>query len=245
MANELTIHSIPDVERMAIGIAKSGLFGIKTPEQAFALMMIAQAEGRHPAEAARDYDIIQGRPAKKADAMLRDFLSSGGKVQWHTLTDAKADATFSHPSGGELRIDWDMDRAKKAGLGGKDMWSKYPRQMLRSRVISEGVRSVCPSATSGMYVPEEVKDFDDKPTMKDVTPVEEPKALINEELESLKQACRDAAGQGGAALDTWLKAVPKEKKKHLAAFGAEMRKIATDVDELEAKREAETPATEE
>ena len=51
MVNELMIHSIPDVERMAIAIAKSGLFGAKSPEQAFALMLIAQAEGRHPAEA--------------------------------------------------------------------------------------------------------------------------------------------------------------------------------------------------
>ncbi len=172
MANELTQYTVPDVEKMANAIAKSNLFGIKTPEQAFALMLIAQAEGRHPVEAARDYNIIQGRPAKTAEAMLRDFLSQGGKVEWHTLSDIKADATFSHPAGGSLRIDWDIARAKTAGLGGKDMWIKYPRQMLRSRVISEGVRSVCPAATSGMYVPEEVRDFDDKP-MKDVTPIKE------------------------------------------------------------------------
>jgi hypothetical protein len=62
---------------------------------------------------------------------------------------------------------------------------------------------------------------------------------IDTDLEALKQECRDVAGQGGAALDAWLKAVPKEKKKHLAAFGAEMRKIADDVDVLEAKRIAE------
>jgi hypothetical protein len=39
------------------------------------------------------------------------------------------------------------------------MWTKYPRQMLRSRVISEGVRTVFPGATSGLYVPEEVGSF--------------------------------------------------------------------------------------
>jgi len=76
-----------DIERLAASIAKSGLFGIKTTDQAVALMMIAHAEGRHPALAARDYDIIQGRPAKKAEAMLRDFLDAGGKVQWHALDD--------------------------------------------------------------------------------------------------------------------------------------------------------------
>lgn len=148
-----------DIERMAQAVAKSGLFGVKNMDQALALMLVAQAEGRHPALAARDYDIIQGRPAKKAEAMMRDFLESGGKVKWHQLDDKMADATFSHPSGGEARIDWDMKRAVAAGLGGRDMWKKFPRQMLRSRVVSEGIRTVCPMATSGMYVPEEVSDI--------------------------------------------------------------------------------------
>ena len=152
--------SIRDMERMALAFAQSGLFGVKTPDQALALCLIAHAEGRHPALAARDYDIIQGRPAKKAEAMLRDFIGAGGKVEWHKLDDTIADATFSHPQGGSIRIDWDLKRAATAGLGGKEMWKKFPRQMLRSRVVSEGVRTVLPAATSGMYVPEELHDMD-------------------------------------------------------------------------------------
>lgn len=148
-----------EIERMASSVAKSGLFGVKTADQALALMLVAQAEGRHPALAARDYDIIQGRPAKKAEAMMRDFLESGGKVEWHQLDDKGCAATFSHPSGGTVKIDWTMARAVSAGLGGRDMWKKYPRQMLRSRVVSEGIRTVCPMATSGMYVPEEIQDI--------------------------------------------------------------------------------------
>ena len=161
--NAITTTTTPlgyaDIERLAASIAQSGLFGIKTKDQAIALMMIAHAEGRHPALAARDYDVIQGRPAKKAEAMLRDFLEAGGKAQWHALSDEIADATFSHPSGGSVRIMWDMERAAKAGLGGKDNWKKFPRQMLRSRTVSEGVRTVWPMATSGMHVPEETVDF--------------------------------------------------------------------------------------
>jgi hypothetical protein len=150
--------AVTDMERMARAFAASKLFGVTNPEQALALCLVAQAEGRHPASAAQDYHIIQGRPAKKADAMLRDFLSAGGKVEWHALTDECADATFSHPSGGSARIDWTFERAKAAGIQ-NPMWKKYPRQMLRSRVVSEGVRTVCPGATSGMYVPEEVQDI--------------------------------------------------------------------------------------
>lgn len=163
MSNDVVVRqanvALGDIERMAVSVAKSGLFGVKTADQALALMLVAQAEGRHPALAARDYDIIQGRPAKKAEAMMRDFLESGGKVEWHQLDDKGCAATFSHPSGGTIKIDWTMARAVSAGLGGRDMWKKYPRQMLRSRVVSEGIRTVCPMATSGMYVPEEIQDI--------------------------------------------------------------------------------------
>lgn len=151
-------YAMSDMERMARAFAASRLFGVQNPDQALALCLVAQAEGRHPASAAQDYHIISGRPAKKADAMLRDFLSAGGKVEWHALDDTQADATFSHPSGGSARIDWTLGRAKAAGIN-NPMWKKYPRQMLRSRTVSEGVRTVCPGATSGMYVPEEVQDI--------------------------------------------------------------------------------------
>jgi hypothetical protein len=169
MANEVALIPVTDMQVMAGAIAKSGLFGIKTTEQAFALMLIAQAENRHPATVARDYDIINGRPAKRTEAMLRDFIEAGGKVEWHKLSDLAAEATFSHPQGGTVRIDWDMKRAATAGLNSKDNWKKYPRQMLRNRVVSEGVRSVCPAATSGMYEPGEVADM--PPTEKVINPV--------------------------------------------------------------------------
>lgn len=240
MSQELVQYQMSDIEKMAVAVAESGLFGIKTKQQAMALMLIAQAEGRHPVEAARDYNIIQGRPAKNADAMLRDFLSSGGKVEWHTLTNEKADATFSHPNGGTLRIDWDMDRAKKAGLGGKEMWSKYPRQMLRSRVISEGVRSVCPAATSGMSVPEEVKDFYDQ-TMKNVTPeavneifesVEKRKEEISEDelVKDIETRAQAAAEKGGDSLSAFWKTLSADEKRRMIPFGTKFRKIANEVD---------------
>lgn len=152
-----------DLDRFAEAFAKSGLFGAKNKEQALSLLLLAHAEGVHPAIAMRDYDIINGRPAKKAEAMHRAFLAAGGKIEWHRLDDQIADATFSHPAGGTARITWDLARAKKAGIGGKDMYSKYTRQMLRSRVISEGCRTVYPASTGGLYVPEEVRHFEARP----------------------------------------------------------------------------------
>ncbi len=162
------IVPVADIEKMALAVAKSNLFGVKTPEQAMALMLIAQAEGMHPAIAARDYHIIQGRPSLKADAMLARFQSAGGKVEWQEYTDAKVVGVFSHPSGGSISVEWSMDMANKAGLTKNPTWRQYPRQMLRARCISEGIRTVFPGVVSGFYTPEEVQDF--APEEKDVTP---------------------------------------------------------------------------
>jgi hypothetical protein len=188
---------VSDIEKMASAVAKSGLFGVKTQEQAFALMLVAQSENMHPAAAARDYNIIAGKAAKTSEAMLRDFLKSGGSVKWHALTDTEADATFTHPAGGEVRITWDMTRAKTAGLNGKDMYKKFPRQMLRARCVSEGVRTVCPMATGGMYTPEEVQDIPEK-DMGAAVVVEQPRAKSKTEAEHPADPHRSSPGPTGS-----------------------------------------------
>jgi hypothetical protein len=160
---------VADIEKMAVAIAKSKMFGMKTADEAFALMLIAQAEGMHPAIAARDYHVIQGRPTLKADAMLARFQNAGGKVQWDVYTDAEVTGTFSHPSGGSLKLTWTFAQAKSIGLTGKDNWKNYPRAMLRARCISEGIRTVYPGCVVGTYTAEELEEI---PKAKDMGEVE-------------------------------------------------------------------------
>jgi hypothetical protein len=178
MANELVKveHAAPaqrrsfdEILRMAETIAKSRLFGVTQVDQVVALMLMAEAEGRHVASAMQDYSVIQGKPSLKAEAMLARFQQAGGKVKWTELSDTRVAAIFSHSQCEPVEIDWDMQRARMAGLGGKDMWKKFPRQMLRARVISEGVRTAYPGALGGMYAPEEVIDFE-QPTRTPPTP---------------------------------------------------------------------------
>jgi hypothetical protein len=144
---------------MAEAIAKSKLFGIQTAEQALALGLLCQAEGRHPAEAARDYHIINGKPSLKSEAMLARFQQAGGRVEWHDYTHESVSGTFSHPQGGSLKVSWTIKDAERAGLMGNPTWKKFPRQMLKARCISEAVRGIFPAVLSGLYAPEEVQEF--------------------------------------------------------------------------------------
>lgn len=189
------------LERMANAVAKSGLFGCKTPDQAIGLMMIAQAEGVHPARAVQEYHVIDGKPALRADALLARYQAAGGSVKWTEYPDARVAAIFSHPQAGSLEIEWTIERAAKAGLANRPMWSKYPRQMLRSRCISEGVRASFPGIASGTYTVEEVQDMviDETPASgpKDVTPAPavepEPAKLAESELADHLAAIEAAA----------------------------------------------------
>ncbi len=144
---------------MAKAIAESKLFGIQTPAQALALGLLCQAEGRHPAEAARDYHIINGKPSLKSEAMLARFQQAGGKVEWHEYGHEAVSGTFTHPQGGSLKVSWTMQDATRAGLTGNPTWKKFPRQMLKARCISEAVRGIFPGVLSGLYAPEEVGEF--------------------------------------------------------------------------------------
>lgn len=166
-----------DPMTLCAAIAKSGLCGAKTQEAAFALACIALAEDRDAASnpmafmsalgrAARDYHIIEGKPSMRAEIMLSRFQQAGGKVKWIKYADDVCAATFSHPAGGEVTIEWTIQRAKDARImqppaPGKapSQWYKQPRSMLRSRCITEGVRTVYPSALNGVSEPDEVREI--------------------------------------------------------------------------------------
>jgi len=159
-----TAMAINDIERAAGFVVKSRLFGgaIKTSEAAVALMLLAQSEGLHPMRAFMEYHIIDGRPSLRADTMLARFQNAGGRVEWHKYDESGASATFSHPAGGSVTVDWDEKTAKLAGLLPAKLgsgWHKYPRAMYRSRVISEGIRTVYPGVMLNLYTPDEVEHF--------------------------------------------------------------------------------------
>ena len=177
---------IGDIQTMAEVAAKSKMFGFKNTEEAMAIMLLCQAENLHPAIAMRDFHVIQGRPALKADAMLARFQQAGGSVNWKVYEDEQVTGIFSHPQGGSLEVTWTLAKAKLIGIANKDNWKNYSRAMLRARCVSEGIRSVYPGCVVGVYTPEEVQDF---------TPPREVQASVPQTpVEVLKEVIEDADG---------------------------------------------------
>ena len=238
---------VDQVERMALAVAKSGLFGVKTPDQAMALMLIAQAEGMYPAIAARDYHVINGRPMLKADAMLARFQTAGGKVEWSDYTDQRVIGTFSHPKGGSVTIEWTVEMGRKAGLLGNQTWTKYPRQMLRSRCISEGIRTVFPGVVVGTYSEEEGQDMAPQTIVRDMGNAEEvaapapaipatPAVDVDALIKTIKSA---ATREFLELLRPQMRRVPKGKERDRVVAAVQRR--ADEIDAEQAPRAEQAP----
>lgn len=160
------VHSrmapMDELREFAEAAVKSKFYGFTSADQMLPLMMVAQAQGRSFVSVVEEYSVIQNRPALKAEAMLSRFQRAGGHIKWTELSDTRCAAIFSHPQCDPVEIDWDLKRAQQAQLT-NPMWKKYPRNMLKARVISDGVRTAFPACLGGMYTPEEVGDFEPAP----------------------------------------------------------------------------------
>ena len=150
---------VRDLQVMAQQVARSRLFGMDE-SQAFTLMLLAEARGLLPIQAVERYHVIQGKPSMKADAMLAEFQARGGSVDWLKHDHDACEGVFRSPAAPKpVTVAWTIADAKRAELFKNPMWAKYPRQMLRARVTSEGIRMVMPGIIIGVYTPEEVADM--------------------------------------------------------------------------------------
>jgi hypothetical protein len=198
--SETALIPMADLERMATVMAASAMFG-KNKEEIISLMLVAQAEGIHPARAVQEYDIIQHKPALKSQAALARFIDSGGKVEWVTRTDSEATAKFHHPSQiNPITVTWNMEKANRMGFAGKDNWKKQPGIMLQWRTVSEGIRICNPACLNRMYTVEEMQDIDTPSEPRNVTPPKD--AIPAEPVDDLKAAQIAARNAGTAARES-------------------------------------------
>jgi hypothetical protein len=129
--------------------------------------------GLKPYVALNNIYVIQGRPTLSAASMVALVQSRGVAVK--VLEDCKA---FEHADGTEdarttikiyrkikeLDMVMEYDHSKSwaeceiAGWTEKENWSKYPKNMLRARTISEALRLYCADILQGIYSTDEILD---------------------------------------------------------------------------------------
>lgn len=130
------------------------------PVEATAAMLAGAEVGLNPMASLRAFDVISGTAAPRA-LTLRAIVQSHG----HELVVAESTNERCVVRGrrkGETDWQesvWDIDRAKRLKLTGKDNWQNQPKAMLLARATAECARLVAADAILGIpYAAEELRD---------------------------------------------------------------------------------------
>lgn len=135
-------------------VARSGMYGTDKLEQGNMIAVQCIEEGLKLSEWPRIYNLIQGRPSKRAIAAQAEFEDKGGVVEWLDIGSdgKKATARFTWPGKKQIEVTFTIEQAERAQLVKKDSnWQKWPDRMLRARVLSEGISLLAPKIYAGTY----------------------------------------------------------------------------------------------
>jgi hypothetical protein len=130
---------------------------VRTGAQVAAIVMTGRELGMTPMRALRSLVMVKGKVTESADSVLARFKSDGGRAQFKALDETQAVLWLRHPNGDEHVESFTLADAKRAGIA-SEMYSKYPRAMLRSRAITAGLKSLGWEGGSGVYDPAELAD---------------------------------------------------------------------------------------
>jgi len=164
----MPVGSLGELVEVGRLFERSGMFGCREPGQGVVVALTCRMRGIDPIEFQATYNIIDGTPSMRADAMLARFGELGGSYKMIERTPARAEihVTYREHDKERFSLTWEEAQAepftKKKDGGIKTNW-KTPRarmQMLWARVVSDAIRVVAPEVNHGTYTPEEVADFD-------------------------------------------------------------------------------------
>jgi hypothetical protein len=153
--------SIPDKLTYARELAQSGLLPAafrKQPANVLYAMEYGEMLGLAPMAALTGIHVIEGKPTASSGLMSALVRNAGHQLRV-SGDDTKAVVEITRADDPEFtfRSEWTVQRARQAGLLGKDVWKKYPAAMLKARAITECARDACEEALLGMhYTPEEL-----------------------------------------------------------------------------------------
>ena len=212
-------YGIDALWQMSQWASESRLFGNMTPQQAFTLMLICQAEHRHPIEAMRRYDIIQGRPALKAAALQGDMMARGWRIKPLKRDVNEARAVFVHPQYQPDGFELGVNAEQYKFLHTKDNWKNYRDDMLWARLISKACRTLDPGIISGMTTTADMEDMDAY-----ASPAVQIAQQQHAALEAVRTADVPVIGCDDLPLDApysaVIKAAVEETNRQLKEFGA-------------------------
>lgn len=185
---QLPIQGMNDLIVLGDFIAQSGMIGVSSPAAGLVVATECHQKGMTILDFSRRYHVDnRGKVTMRSDRMLAEFMELGGVCKWESSCDDKVEqkALFTYGVNKNYPVTFKYQEAVDGGYIKKGSnWEKDPAAQMRARVISRGIRMVCPGAIAGMYDPNEMHDVyeNETPRSSEPTPVSE------EVMEEIKTA---------------------------------------------------------
>lgn len=162
MTTAITIKN-QQLDVMTLGdvLTKSGYFSdTRQAAQAVVKVLAGQELGVGPIASMTGINIIKGRVTITANLMAGLVKSERNPYDYRIseLTNEVCELEFFANGKALGPSRFTIEDARQAKLTAGDNWSKYPRNMLFARAISNGVKWYCPNITNGapIYTPDEL-----------------------------------------------------------------------------------------
>lgn len=152
--------AISGIANAIAGTSLAGAYRGKRDE-IVAVVLAGHELGIQPMTSLKSIDVIQGQPALRAHAMRGIVLKQGHEIELVESDDVHC-IMRGRRKGSEnwQQVVWDIPRAQRMGLMGKDQWKKQPKTMLIARATGEICRLIAADALHGMpYVAEELDGY--------------------------------------------------------------------------------------
>lgn len=177
----------------------------RNPANVLWALEYGEALGLSPVVAMLGIHVIEGKPTASA-ALIQGLVRRAGHKLRLKGDDKSATCQIIRADDPDYTFEftWDMDRAKQAGLTGKDNWRKTPAAMLQARATTECARAACQDVLFGLqYTAEELGSTltEDELAAAEVIAVAPITAPVPEAEDGEPKASRDALRRITAAFD--------------------------------------------
>lgn len=153
--------SLDETIRLGELLAQSGFFAdSKQAAQCVVKILAGRELGIQPISSMVSVHIVNGKPVLAANliASLIKNKRSGYNYRILEMSDKICEIEFFEGKESIGKSSFSMAEAQTAGITGKDVWKKFPKNMLFARAISNGAKWFCPDIFNGaaVYTPEEM-----------------------------------------------------------------------------------------
>lgn len=128
------------------------------PAAVAACILTGRELGIGPMASLKSIHMVQGVPSLSAEYKRARALAAGNEIIIDETNATRCVVRGRRPGGAWVTVTWTIDMARRAGIGGKDVWKQYPQRMLQARATSELCDLLFPDATLGLETTEVLQD---------------------------------------------------------------------------------------